>query len=299
VETADGRTLEQNFVPIRVGERETSRMWVYRDVSAQRQMERRRERMLGVERGARRAAEDRNEQLRELDELKTRFVATVSHELRTPLAALRSYLELLLDPAGDPLTDEQRTVAASAQRGALRLARLVDDLLVLAQLQSRSLHVERSTLDIAATVREVVQDAANSRRAGVEMALDLGPGPPLRGDHLRVTQIVSNLLANAFKFATSSVRCSARCDGERWVVEVLDDGPGIPAEDLDRLFEPFFRGRAAGRQPGAGLGLAICSQLAERLGGTLAIENRLQGGVCARLVLPLEPPRTPIDVANR
>jgi signal transduction histidine kinase len=291
-ETADGRILEQDFVPVRVGERETSRMWVYRDVTAQRQLERRREELLRMERAARHAAEEQNERLRELDELKTGFVATVSHELRTPLAALRSYLELLLDPAGEPLTAEQHRVVESAQRGALRLGRLVDDLLVLAQLQSRSLRVDRATVDVAAAVREAAREAASGSPGDVELAVDVDPGPPIHGDYVRLTQIVSNLLGNAFKFAQSSVRCSARLDGDRWVVEVLDDGPGIPEEELDRIFEPFFRGRApaVGAQPGAGLGLAISSQLAERLGGSIQLENRPEGGACARLVLPLEAP---------
>ena len=183
-------------------------------------------------------------------------------------------------------------VAASAQRGAMRLGRLVDDLLVLAQLQSRSLRVDRASLDVAATVREAVHEAASSRTTDVELAVDVTPGPPIHGDHLRVTQIVSNLLGNALKFARSRVRCSARFEGDRWVVEVTDDGPGVPEEDLDRIFEPFFRARASagGQQPGAGLGLAISAQLAERLGGSIRLENRPEGGACARLVLPVEPP---------
>jgi signal transduction histidine kinase len=292
VETADGRMLEQHFLPIRVGGRETSRMWVYRDVTEQLQLERRRERVLSLERAGRRAAEEQNERLRELDELKTGFVATVSHELRTPLAALRSYLELLLDPAGGPLTAEQRKVGASAERSALRLGRLVDDLLVLAELQSRSLRVDRATVDVGAAVRDAAHEAATAATAEVDLSVDVAPGPPIRSDYVRLCQIVTNLLGNACKFANGSVRCSARFDGDWWVVEILDDGPGIPEEDLARVFEPFYRTRASTprRPPGAGLGLAISAQLAERLGGSIELENRPEGGACARLVLPLAPP---------
>ncbi|MGE5636820.1 MAG: ATP-binding protein [Nocardioidaceae bacterium] len=291
VETADGRMLEQHFVPIRVGDRESGRMWVYRDVTAQQQLERRRERLLRLERAARHAAEEQNERLRELDELKTGFVATVSHELRTPLSALTSYLELLLDPAGEPLTTEQRMVAESAQRGAARLARLVDDLLVLARLQSRSLRVDRVPFDVAAAVGEAVAEVASNAPSEVEISVDVVPGPAVCGDRMRLMQIVANLLGNAVKFADRRVRCSARADGALWVVEVADDGPGIPDEELERVFEPFFRGgnEGKGKGAGAGLGLAISSQLAKLLGGSLTIENADEGGARARLALPTEP----------
>jgi len=100
IETADARIFEQHFLPVHMGRRLASRMWVYRDVTGQLQLERRQKRLLEMEREARLSAEQQNERLRELDELKTEFVATVSHELRTPLSALRSYIELLLDPGG-------------------------------------------------------------------------------------------------------------------------------------------------------------------------------------------------------
>ena len=128
VETAGGRIFEQNFLPIHVGGRLTSRMWVYRDVTEQLQLERRQKRLLEMEREARRSTEQQNERLRELDDLKTEFVATVSHELRTPLSAMRSYIDLLLDPEGDPLSEEQRDITCAVQRGALsgRLPKYVD-----------------------------------------------------------------------------------------------------------------------------------------------------------------------------
>lgn len=290
VETADGRILEQHFLPIRVGDRETSRVWVYRDVTARLQLERRQERLLRLERTARRTAEEQNQRLRELDELKTAFVATVSHELRTPLSALTSYVDLLLDPDGDPLTDEQRTLAASAQRGARRLARLVDDLLVLAQLQSRSLRIDLTAVDVPAAVREAIEEVRRGAGRELDIAADIRPGPPVRADRGRLLQIVANLLGNAAKFTRDAVRCSARVEGDAWVVEVLDDGPGIPPDELERVFEPFFRGlgAVAAERPGTGLGLPISSQLAELLGGALTLENRPEGGVRARLVLPVD-----------
>jgi len=290
VETADGRIFEQNFLPIHVGGRLTSRMWVYRDVTAQRQFERRQKRLLEMEREARLSAEQQNERLRELDELKTEFVATVSHELRTPLSALRSYIELLLDPDGGPLSEEQREIAGAAERGALRLGRLVDDLLVLAKLQSRSLRIERSRVDVPGVVAEAIDEVSRIASREVRITTDFVPGPSIDTDRVRLTQIVSNLVGNAAKFARQEVRCSAHPARDHWVIEVRDDGPGIRAEDLERVFEPFFRGDYFGgdRRQGTGLGLPISSQLAELMGGSLEIANNDAGGAIARLSLPFD-----------
>ncbi len=290
VEAADGRILEQDFVPIHRGGR-LAGVWVYRDVTVQRQTERRRERLLEMERQARRSAEEQNRRLRELDDLKSAYVATVSHELRTPLTALRSYVDLLLDPGGDPLSGEQRHAAAAVQRGALRLGRLVDDLLVLAQLQARSLHIERTEVDVPAAVEDAVREVSCGTPRETAITTTFAPGPEIVTDRVRLTQIVSNLLGNAAKFARTQIHCAVRPQGEAWVIEVIDDGPGLAAEDLERVFEPFYRGRAngvAGRQ-GTGLGLSISAELARLLGGSLSIANRVgSAGAVARLAVPFQ-----------
>jgi signal transduction histidine kinase len=290
VETADGRIFEQNFLPVHVGGRLTSRMWVYRDVTEQRQFERRQKRVLEMEREARLSAERQNDRLRELDELTNTFVATVSHELRTPLSAIRSYIDLLLDPEGEPLRDEQRELAAAVHRGTLRLARLVDDLLVLAQLQSHSLQVERSSVDVPAAISDAVEEVRRGSQRDVSITTDLASGPAVGTDRVRLTQIVSNLLGNAAKFARAEVRCSARPAAGHWVIEVVDDGPGIAVEDLEYLFEPFYRGRSgnSSRRQGTGLGLPISAQIAELLGGSLAIANSPDPGAIARLIIPFD-----------
>ncbi|HYB28915.1 MAG TPA: PAS domain-containing sensor histidine kinase [Solirubrobacteraceae bacterium] len=289
VETADRRIFEQNFLPIHVGGRLTSRMWVYRDVTAQRQFERRQTRLLEMERKARRSAEQQNDRLRELDDLKTMFVATVSHELRTPLSAVRSYIDLLVDPEGEPLTEEQRRIASAVQRGALRLGRLVDDLLVLARLQSRSLQMERNSVDVRVAVADAVDEVRRSVAGEVSISAELSSGPAIETDRVRLVQIVSNLVVNAAKFARGKVSCSARPEAESWVIEVTDDGPGIAPDELEHIFEPFYRGRSRGGdgRPGTGLGLAISAQIAELLGGSLQLTNGAGGGAVARLSLPI------------
>ena len=290
IETADGRIFEQNFLPIHVSGRLTSRMWVYLDVTESLQFERRQKRLLEMEHEARLSAEQQNDRLQELDELKNAFVATVSHELRTPLTAMRSYIDLLLDPEGEPLSDEQRELAAPVQRGTLRLARLVDDLLVLAQRQSRSLHIERSSVDVPAVLADAVDEVRRGIGRDVSITTELTSGPPAHTDPVRLTQIVSNLLGNAAKFARGEVHCAVRPAADHWVIEVDDDGPGIPPEELERVIEPFYRGRSTNGNGhhGTGLGLPISAQIADLLGGSLKIANGADSGVIARLVVPFD-----------
>ncbi len=275
VETADGRTLEQHFLPIPVGERVTRGMWVYRDVTAQLNLERRQKRLLEMERATRRSVEEQNDRLRELDELKTAFVATVSHELRTPLSALRSYIDLLLDPDGEALSNDQRGLAEAVKRGALRLGRLVDDLLVLAQLQTGSLPFEETVVDVRGAVEDAIEDVRRIAPAEVSVVSALDAGPEIGTDRVRLTQIVLNLLGNAAKFAGSEVRCTAHASGTDWLIEIVDDGPGIAPDELERIFEPFYRGRPGGRaRQGTGLGLPISVQLADLLGGHLTVAKQ-------------------------
>ncbi len=290
VETADGRILEQHFLPIEVGERVSRRMWVYRDVTAQLNLERRQQRLLKMERAARQSVEEQNERLRQLDDLKTAFVATVSHELRTPLTATRSYIDLLLDPEGDALSDEQRGLAQAAQRGAFRLSRLVNDLLVLAQLQTGSLPIERSPVNIPDAVADAIDDVSRVAPDDVVIVQHCDQGPPAATDRVRLMQIVSNLLGNAAKFADGEVTCTTSRRNGSWVIEILDDGPGIGPDELERIFEPFYRGRPGGRaRQGTGLGLPISAQLAESLGGSLTVvNNEAASGVVARLTVPID-----------
>lgn len=268
----DGRTLELNVLVVDV-EGRNSRMWVVRDITAQRRAEQQRERSLEMERGSRRRAEEQIRRLRELDQLKDELVATVSHELRTPLSAVSSYLELLIEDEA-ALPEEQQALVTAAARGVRRLTRLVDDLLVLARLEARSLPVEQVEVDVADAILQAVDHVrrGNPTAAEVTIRSDVQPGPAWTGDRLRLEQIVTNLLVNAVRFADSSVECRAAADEASWVVEVADDGAGVAEADAERIFERFARGSGGREAPaGAGLGLPISVRLAERLGGSLEL----------------------------
>jgi PAS domain S-box-containing protein len=290
LETADARMLEHALLPVspRGTSRPTDRVWVLRDVTARLEEEARRQRLLDLERDARRSAEARSESLQQLDRLKTEFVANVSHELRTPLSALVSYVALLRED--DELTADQHEIAAKAARTAGRLARLTHDLLTYGQLEAGAVTLHDEEVDVALLVREAAADL-QAMHPGRRVEVRAPAGPEVRSDRLRLAQILGNLLENAVRYspADTPVACRAAPTGSGWEIRITDHGPGIAHDDLPRLFRPFERGAREARADagGSGLGLAICGELARRLGGSVALESEPGSGTTAVLRVPL------------
>jgi signal transduction histidine kinase len=240
-----------------------------------------------------RALDSQNEQLRELDRMKDDFVASVSHELRTPLTSIRGYLELVLEGEAGDVTEEQKQFLGIVERNADRLLRVVGDLLFVAQVGAGTLHLERSTVDVDGLAEQALS-AARPAADAKQIALNLTADdlPELVGDPARIGQMLDNLVSNAIKFTPPGGRVDIRAfprDGYA-VIEVADSGMGIPAAEQERLFERFFRTRAASEQAiqGTGLGLAISKAVAEAHGGTIAFESREGVGTTFRVELPLE-----------
>ncbi len=217
------------------------------------------------------------------------FLLSVSHDLRTPLTSIRGFGEALAEGRAPDPAHAGAVITAEARR----LERLVGDLLELAKLDARHF-----SLDIRATdVAEVVTDTTEAfrpaaERAGVALDVDLGEAgrPPVMAaaDPDRLAQIVANLVENALKFAMSRISVTVT-DGVSIAVD--DDGPGIAADDLAHVFEPFYQsGRAPTRQVGSGLGLAIVSELAGAMGASVRAESLPTGGT--RVVVSLRPWRT-------
>jgi len=150
---ADGRTVERDYLPILVEGRNEGHVWIYRDVTERRELAARRERLLEAERDVRRAIEEQNERLRQLDQLKSDFVANVSHELRTPLTSIMGFAELLTDGEAGGLTEEQTEYLDVIQRSSARMLALVTDLLLLSRLETRSIPLELSEVEIPDLVR--------------------------------------------------------------------------------------------------------------------------------------------------
>jgi signal transduction histidine kinase/CHASE3 domain sensor protein len=232
-------------------------------------------------------------QQRELDRLKDDFVATVSHELRTPLTSMMGFLEMIREGEAGELTVEQKRFLAIVYRSSERLQRLVGDLLFVARLDANGLQLQFGPVDLDGIVREAVESAgAVARSRELDLRLELAPVPIVTGDKERLSQLIGNLVSNALKFTPAGGRVTVKTfvDGRHAVVEVEDDGIGIPAGEQDRLFQRFFRSSTATEQaiPGTGLGLVISRAIAEAHGGSIDVRSDAGSGACFRVELPLD-----------
>jgi signal transduction histidine kinase len=212
-----------------------------------------------------------------------RFLADASHELRTPVAALQATAERLL--RDQPSRPERDAIEAGLARDSGRLGRLVDDLLNLARLDARERpHVE--PLDLVDLASTAVAARSNGSAARIELVTAGGP-VPASGDREALLRAVGNLLDNALAVAdTVVVDVTQTADGP--TMSVADNGPGVPAEQRERIFEPFVRLPRSPRG-GTGLGLAIVRRTIESHGGTITCDSCASGG--ARFTLRLPPER--------
>ncbi|HET9082502.1 MAG TPA: ATP-binding protein [Trebonia sp.] len=217
------------------------------------------------------------------DKLRRDLVASVTHELRTPVAVLQAGHEALLDGVTEPTPEE----LGSLRDEVLRLALMVDDLQTMAAADAAVLHLARERRDLAGIAGAAADSVARRfETAEVTLNRELSPVPVL-ADERWMHQVVTNLLGNALKFtpAGGTVTIRTRQDGPSAVLEVSDTGVGIPADELPHVFERFWRGRAAARTSGSGVGLAVASELVRAHGGTLAAAS--QPGAGTRLILTM------------
>jgi signal transduction histidine kinase len=224
--------------------------------------------------------------LSESEQLSRNFLMSVSHELRTPLTAIRGHVAALREGVLDDETARRRSLEVISEE-ALRLERLVGDVLDLAKLDARRFAVLREEVDMRALCERAYTTFAEEAKArGIEYDLELGEGAVLITDGDRVLQIVTNLLANALHWTPEGGRVDlglARDNGEV-TVSVSDTGPGIEPEAEERVFRPFWSGDGGG----TGLGLTIARELAVALGGRLELDSEPGRGSRFVLVLPLQ-----------
>jgi len=235
------------------------------------------------------------QQLEEFRRGQERLVSVWAHELKTPLTVVQSYLEILTTDLDEGLSDEQLSFLKITKESVLRLRRLVLDLVDLIGFRSGHLSVDTVTVDVAGLLDGIITEMQPLAR---EAELELVHERPavrvaIRADADRVSQILRNLIDNAFKFTLPGGKITVRTRVERdWVIiDVVDNGVGIHPADMDRIFEEFVqlkRDVGRRRQQGSGLGLAICQRIAQAHGGAIEVVSELNKGSVFSVRLPRE-----------
>jgi signal transduction histidine kinase len=205
---------------------------------------------------------------------------------------MMGFLEMLRDEEAGELSEEQSRFLAIVYRSSERLQRLVGDLLFVARLDANGLQMRYGDVQVGEVVHDCIEaSSAIARSHGIELVADLPELPPIHGDRERLGQLVSNLVSNAIKFTPDGghVTVRTRAEGGAVVLEVEDDGIGIPEAEQNRVFQRFFRSSTATQQaiPGTGLGLVISKAIAEAHGGTMSLRSAEGRGTCFRVELPL------------
>ena len=229
--------------------------------------------------------------LRQLEAVRQEFVANVSHELRTPLSLIKSATETLIDGGKDDPAVTARFLEL-IEKHANRLSLLIDDLLLLARLDSWRIELNLRAVDLPTAAQEAIDDAALAAKArNVTLENQVAPEITAHADPERLRQVLANLIDNAIKYGREGGRVSVggrAIDSSRVELTVRDDGPGIPAEAKARIFERFYRvDKARSReQGGTGLGLAIVKNVVQAHGGEVRVESGPESGTEFFITLP-------------
>jgi CheY-like chemotaxis protein len=222
---------------------------------------------------------------------KDQFLSTMSHELRTPLNAVLGFSDLLADERYGPLNDRQQRYVAHIHTGGKHLLKLISDILDLSKIEAGRMELTREDVTVASAFAEVISGLYPlAEKKSQALLQQVEPHLHVRADAMRFKQVLTNLVGNAIKFTPEGgrIELAARQVDDQVRVEVRDNGPGIPPEQRQRIFEAFFRLTETGSATeGTGLGLAITERLVELHGGKLGIESQPGEGACFYFSLPL------------
>jgi PAS domain S-box-containing protein len=228
------------------------------------------------------------------EELKSQFFALVSHELRTPLTSIVGYAEMVDEFEKGQLSPAGREYLDIIRRSAEKLDRLVQDLLLVAQVEAGTFGVQLEAVDPGRVVRECVDGSRPAAgEAGIDLSHESEEVPALMADPSRLGQVVDNLVSNAIKFTDrgGTVAVRVRADGDRCAIEVSDSGVGIGPDEQEHLFDRFYRAEEArrGHYSGAGLGLAISKAIVDAHEGEIQVMSEPGQGTTFRVLLPMIP----------
>lgn len=243
---------------------------------------------------ARDAMEFARDQALETSRMKSQLLSNVSHELRTPLGGILGFAELLQLGTYGPVSKDQTTAIAQIIDSVHYLSSLIEELLDQAQIEAKTIKLKEepfSPREILHTVETNMGIIAHKKNIVIRTSISSNVPETILGDEKRIQQIFINLVGNAIKFTDrGEVVINVTLPGENvWGIEVSDTGAGISKSDQERVFDPFFRARSAKVQSnrGAGLGLSICKQLVELMGGSITLKSKVGQGSVFNVVLPL------------
>jgi two-component system sensor histidine kinase BarA len=246
-----------------------------------------------------RQLEDSFARLKELDRLKSNFLATMSHELRTPLTSVIGYSEMMLEGLGGPLTTEQKEYLGIIMEKGENLLQLITSILDISKIEAGRVRLILAEADPAQLMRDAVATVLPlARKKGLRVSCDPGDLPRIHCDREKLRQCLVNLCQNAVKFtpAGGTITVAATVEpGERLAIRVQDTGIGIPSEHRERVFDVFYQvdGSSTREYGGAGLGLAIVKSFVEAHAGRVMVSERVGGGSVFTLTLPIRPPAVP------
>lgn len=232
--------------------------------------------------------------LTDLDRMKTELLGVVSHELRTPLTSIRGFTSSLLEGMGSLPEEKQKRFLSIIDSQAERLSKLIDDFLDMSRLQEGALTLEIGRVDLVDVLARVAEQyASQAQDRGLRILLDRSgiEDAVVQADEAKVDQIVTNLVSNAIKYGEGTITLGIARQGEGFRISVEDEGPGVPEEQRQGIFDRFVQADSSStrRSSGVGLGLAIAKGLAEAHGGSLRYEPRDPRGARFVLNLPLFP----------
>jgi len=240
-----------------------------------------------------REVEDLRSQLAEVEATRGQFLAAAAHELKTPLTVIQSYLEILLTDLTDGLSEEQHSFLKIVFDSVMRLRALILDLVDLAALDSGTYQLDITPVAVEIVVEGVVdKKRTETELAGLTLTTDLASDlPTVRADAPRIAEVLERLLDNAVKFtpAGGNIRIRGRTTTHEVLLQVDDDGVGIPRDRLEGIFEEFVQlhRRPGEQRRGSGLGLAICRRMVRAMGAELEVESSHGEGSTFTIKLPL------------